>query len=324
MTSNVLKTLKCSPSSGSISLVGKVSVASTPKGPQRDSTTLNATPTLVEASWQLSGRFVPAGLMSNGSPVSRTLGKMQFPTMQIKLELSADDNADAVMLVWDGDDTTLELLTDVGDGEVDEEAKVQTARKAQLQALQAEVRMLRDRVGGSSGQYARELLSDEDEYRVCGGKKRKGGYWAGWRGEDNDREGDSAGQFSEAEAKKAIGGPSRNERMRLYFTVDIVGNLGPDRSFKILKLLSVKELLAVEPVRARPPSTPCEEVFVMEFHDVECIHLFSSLTFSPLQQLAGHLNSIRAIALLSKNLVSAGAGASARARRSCGSDRRRW
>lgn len=37
------------------------------------------------------------------------------------------------------------------------------------------------------------------------------------------------------------------------------------------------------------------------------VHLFSSLTFTPLQQLAGHLNGIRAVALSSKNLVSAGA-----------------
>ena len=31
------------------------------------------------------------------------------------------------------------------------------------------------------------------------------------------------------------------------------------------------------------------------------------MTFSPLQQLAGHLNGIRAVALSSRNLVSAGA-----------------
>ena len=31
------------------------------------------------------------------------------------------------------------------------------------------------------------------------------------------------------------------------------------------------------------------------------------MTFTPLQQLAGHLNGIRAVALSSKNLVSAGA-----------------
>ena len=37
------------------------------------------------------------------------------------------------------------------------------------------------------------------------------------------------------------------------------------------------------------------------------MHLFSSVTFTPLQQLAGHLNGIRAVALSSKTLVSAGA-----------------
>lgn len=37
------------------------------------------------------------------------------------------------------------------------------------------------------------------------------------------------------------------------------------------------------------------------------VHLYSSVTFNPLQQLAGHLNGIRAVALSSKNLVSAGA-----------------
>jgi len=67
-----------------------------------------------------------------------------------------------------------------------------------------------------------------------------------------------------------------------------------------------------------------EEVFVVGFHDVgfvhlllillygyshhlRRVHLFSSVTFAPLQQLAGHLNGIRAVALSSKNLVSAGA-----------------
>lgn len=50
-----------------------------------------------------------------------------------------------------------------------------------------------------------------------------------------------------------------------------------------------------------------KEVFVVGFHDVGRVHLFSSVTFTPLQQLAGHLNGIRAVALSSKNLVSAGA-----------------
>ena len=37
------------------------------------------------------------------------------------------------------------------------------------------------------------------------------------------------------------------------------------------------------------------------------VHLYSSVTFNPLQQLSGHLNGIRAVALSSKTLVSAGA-----------------
>ncbi|GJJ12808.1 hypothetical protein Clacol_007053 [Clathrus columnatus] len=50
-----------------------------------------------------------------------------------------------------------------------------------------------------------------------------------------------------------------------------------------------------------------EEVFVVGFHDVGRVHLFSSVTFSPLQQLQGHLYGIRAVALSSKHLISAGA-----------------
>lgn len=37
------------------------------------------------------------------------------------------------------------------------------------------------------------------------------------------------------------------------------------------------------------------------------VHVFSSVTFAPLQQLSGHLNGIRAVALSSRHLVSAGA-----------------
>ncbi|KAK7052123.1 WD-repeats-region domain-containing protein [Favolaschia claudopus] len=50
-----------------------------------------------------------------------------------------------------------------------------------------------------------------------------------------------------------------------------------------------------------------EEVFVVGFHDVGRVHLFSAITYTPLQQLTGHLNGIRAVAVSSKNLVSAGA-----------------
>lgn len=39
-------------------------------------------------------------------------------------------------------------------------------------------------------------------------------------------------------------------------TFDIIGNLAPDLTFKILKHLTVQELLAVEPVRSTYCSTP--------------------------------------------------------------------
>ena len=50
-----------------------------------------------------------------------------------------------------------------------------------------------------------------------------------------------------------------------------------------------------------------EEVFAVGFHDIGRVHLFSSVTFEPLQVLQGHLYGIKAIALSSKHLVSAGA-----------------
>ncbi|KAG8777505.1 hypothetical protein FRC15_011287 [Serendipita sp. 397] len=50
-----------------------------------------------------------------------------------------------------------------------------------------------------------------------------------------------------------------------------------------------------------------EEVFAVGFHDIGRVHLYSSATFTPLQQLQGHLYGIRSVALSTKHLVSAGA-----------------
>ncbi|KAF6760496.1 hypothetical protein DFP72DRAFT_1042523 [Ephemerocybe angulata] len=388
-----------------------------------------------------------------------------------------EDESDAF---WDGDDMTMEMFTDVGDGDVDEDMstalsqilalhtkkilhykrlleRAQASTAAQLHALQAEVRLLRGNSASNStevpplyGSASTSVGMGMDEMCVCGGRKRRG-YWAGYR-DDEDGEGegeggdlmkavrgDGRGAFSEAEVRKALRGLSRDERMRLIAiildsclpgdirlqilllekymksTYDILGGLAPDLGFRILKYLSVKELLAIEPVSkkwqtmvhhpgiwryhclritahdptpVKPPAKPegweplyrslhhresnfhhalpqsirfltghtnfcttlllrgkrlisgsydetirfwdvetgemkkclgvkkpvsCvdflaeEEVFVVGFHDVGRVHLFSSVTFTPLQQLAGHLNGIRAVALSSKNLVSAGA-----------------
>jgi pyrimidine and pyridine-specific 5'-nucleotidase len=57
-------------------------------------------------------------------------------------------------------------------------------------------------------------------------------------------------------------------------------------------------------------SLPCckpSQVWLIDTTHNSRVHLFSSVTFTPIQQLAGHLNGIRAVALSSKNLVSAGA-----------------
>lgn len=383
-------------------------------------------------------------------------------------ELGLDTSA---LSVWDGDDMTMDMVTDADDGDVDEDMdaalnaimamhtrkilhykrlleRAQAATAAQLHALQAEVRQLRNNPQGGGGSLT-PAGWDEDKYCVCGGKKRRG-YWAGYRDDDGDDDdedvdlaaalrGDGTGGFNERAVKKALRKLSRDDRMRLIAiilescmpgdirlqilllekymksTFDVVGSLSPDLSFRVLKWLSVKELLAVEPVSkkwqtmvhhpalwryhtlritasdpvpVKPPSTPegweplykslhhresnfynalpqtlrflqghtnfcttlllrgkrlisgsydetirfwdietgemkkclsvkkpvsCvdflseEEVFVVGFHDVGRVHLFSSITFSPLQQLSGHLNGIRAVALSSKNLVSAGA-----------------
>ncbi|KAF5390921.1 hypothetical protein D9757_004054 [Collybiopsis confluens] len=76
---------------------------------------------------------------------------------------------------------------------------------------------------------------------------------------------------------------------------------------EVLKAAECKKVLKVGKVVSCVDWLIEEEVFVVGFHDVGRVHLFSSLTYTPLQQLSGHLNGIRAVALSSKNLVSAGA-----------------
>ena len=65
--------------------------------------------------------------------------------------------------------------------------RAQASTAAQLQALQAEVRMLRDKENQAT---VNPLLiaSDAEHLCVCGGKKRKG-YWSGYRDDDDGEEG---------------------------------------------------------------------------------------------------------------------------------------
>lgn len=211
--------------------------------------------------------------------------------------------------IWDyGDDMSMEMVTDIDDGDVDEEMaealegvlkmhtrkilhykrlleRAQASTAAQLHALQAEVRMLRDNnYSHTNATPSYNLLADPNAEGlcVCGGRKRKG-YWAGYRDDFDDDEddavnllsairGDGRGNFSEAEVRRALRTLSREERMRLIgiildsclpgdvrlqigllekylkSTYDILGHLAPNLAFQILKYLTVPELLAVEPV----------------------------------------------------------------------------
>lgn len=103
--------------------------------------------------------------------------------------------------------------------------RAQAATAAQLHALQAEVRVLRERERQREDVGTVSLLTDSDDLCICGGR-RGADYWSGYRGggESHDREEpdltkalkkDANGEFNEVEVRKAIRGLSRDERMRL-------------------------------------------------------------------------------------------------------------
>ncbi len=109
--------------------------------------------------------------------------------------------------------------------------RAQASSAAQLHALQAEVRILRqrDRERESIQSANPFAITDTDDYCVCGGKKRKG-YWSGYREADDDEPGGEVdlstalkgvgnGTFNEIEVRKAVRGLSRDDRMRLSASV---------------------------------------------------------------------------------------------------------
>lgn len=103
--------------------------------------------------------------------------------------------------------------------------RAQASTAAQLHALQAEVRMLRDKENQAT---VNPLLiaSDAEHLCVCGGKKRKG-YWSGYRDDDDGEEyggevdlatalkGSGNGTFNEIEVRRAVRTVNRDDRMRL-------------------------------------------------------------------------------------------------------------
>ena len=115
--------------------------------------------------------------------------------------------------------------------------RAQASAAAQLHALQAEVRVLRENTNALSQSSAYPplyLTSDgADDRCTCGGK-RKRGWWSGYRDDEDfdDEEGGEdgefgkrlvkalkgkgkGGEFSEREVKRALRGLNREGRMRL-------------------------------------------------------------------------------------------------------------
>jgi pyrimidine and pyridine-specific 5'-nucleotidase len=102
--------------------------------------------------------------------------------------------------------------------------RAQASAAAQLHALQAEVRVLRENERQASKGKVPSLVSDDSGFCICGGK-RQTGYWSGYRDSEGDGtgefdlaktlKGDGKGGFSEVEVRKAIRGLSRDDRMRL-------------------------------------------------------------------------------------------------------------
>lgn len=102
--------------------------------------------------------------------------------------------------------------------------RAQAATAAQLHALQAEVRVLRERERQQEDSGTTSLLTAEDDVCVCGGRKGAD-YWSGYRGGGDNHDGgpDLAkvlkrglnGEFNEAEVRKAVRCLGRDERMRL-------------------------------------------------------------------------------------------------------------
>lgn len=103
--------------------------------------------------------------------------------------------------------------------------RAQASTAAQLHALQAEVRVLKEKERQhENGGYTDVALLNGNDFCVCGGQKRGSGYWSGYREANaNDApgdllsalKGDGSGGFNEIEIRKAIRGLSREERMRL-------------------------------------------------------------------------------------------------------------
>jgi pyrimidine and pyridine-specific 5'-nucleotidase len=103
--------------------------------------------------------------------------------------------------------------------------RAQASTAAQLHALQAEVRVLKEKERQhENGGYGDAATLNGDDFCVCGGRKRSSDYWGGYR-EENTDDGpgdllsalrrDGSGGFNEIEVRRALRGLDREDRMRL-------------------------------------------------------------------------------------------------------------
>ncbi|THH17932.1 hypothetical protein EW146_g2977 [Bondarzewia mesenterica] len=305
---------------------------------------------------------------SHSVHVARSRDVFSVPRRQ-ELGSDEEDSKDAFS-VWDGDEMTMEMLTDAGDGDVDEDFQsgldnllsmhtkrllhykhllecAQTATAMQLHALQAEVHVLRERersreqnggvvtVQGGSDYYseASERVGNPGN-RICLKEMAGDGSSAsaleivlfashGDRPIASEAPPTPAGweplyrslHHRESNFRHALPQSIRFLNGHTNFCTTLLlrgkrlisGSYDETIRFWDIETGELKKCLQVKKPVSCVDFLADEEVFVVGFHDVGRVHLFSSVTFNPLQQLAGHLNGIRAVALSSKNLVSAGA-----------------
>ncbi|KAG6892908.1 hypothetical protein C0992_011980, partial [Termitomyces sp. T32_za158] len=176
---------------------------------------------------------------SNGSVLRSTPSKNSLPGVPWSQQ-GVLQNSDSLVMTngsgafqafssWGGetDDMDMELLTDVNDGQVDEEmsaalSKIQdlhtrkilhykrllerahASAAAQLHALQAEVRVLRE----NSSALPHAPHGIVDDRCVCGGKRKKG-YWAGYRDDEEFSEDEDVDAFGK-KLVKALKGRDNN------------------------------------------------------------------------------------------------------------------
>jgi WD40 repeat protein len=95
----------------------------------------------------------------------------------------------------------------------------------------------------------------------------------------------------------------------LHTNKQLCASIGADEDERTSKTAGLGNATWVKPILSVVYITDVYStaVFVAGFHNIGRVHVYSVLTLAPLPQLSGYLNGIRAVALSSRTLVSAGA-----------------